>query len=57
VDGLDFVLWNDNKFTSSDSVSAVPEPCMGVFLIGALFGLVDRSRGLQTLGATLRWFA
>jgi hypothetical protein len=39
VDAMDFLLWNVNKFMSSDSVSAVPEPGMGVFLIGALFGL------------------
>jgi hypothetical protein len=36
VDGQDFILWNENKFTSSDGISAVPEPGMGVLLIASL---------------------
>ena len=33
------ILWNDNKFMSSDSVSAVPEPGAGAIVIAALISL------------------
>ena len=41
VDGQDFIEWNTNKFTSSDSLSAVPEPTGTLMLILSIaaFGL------------------
>jgi hypothetical protein len=39
TDGLDFIIWNEFKFMSSDGASAVPEPGMGVLLIAAVMGL------------------
>ena len=33
VDGQDFILWNGNKFTSSDAVAAVPEPSMPILAL------------------------
>ena len=46
VDGLDFILWNANKFMSSDSVSAVPEPGTWVlwFVAVLLFGAKRKRR-------------
>lgn len=46
TDAADFILWNITKFMSSDGVSTVPEPAMGVLLIAALTGLaVTRPHG------------
>ena len=33
VDAVDFTIWNDNKFTGSGSLTAVPEPSTGWFAI------------------------
>jgi hypothetical protein len=39
-DGQDFILWNENKFTSSDGVSAVPEPDMRALIMVMLIGMI-----------------
>lgn len=39
TDGVDFILWNQNKFMSSGGVSAVPEPTTVVVLFAAVLGL------------------
>jgi MYXO-CTERM domain-containing protein len=36
VDGQDFLIWNDHKFTSVDGLSAVPEPCTAMLSLVAL---------------------
>ena len=43
VDGLDFIEWNANKFTSSDGVTAVPEPVAGQYL-AVVFALLAALR-------------
>ena len=35
VDGLDFIDWNENKFTMSGDAAAVPEPATGLLLLAA----------------------
>ncbi len=39
IGGQDFIIWSENKFTSSDGVTAVPEPGTGVFLVGVLISV------------------
>jgi len=46
VDGQDFILWNNSKFQSSDSVSAVPEPTMGIWFVVLMVASVSRLRHL-----------
>ncbi len=36
IDASDFNIWNSNKFRSSDGLSAVPEPSMGVWFFVVL---------------------
>jgi autotransporter-associated beta strand protein len=44
VDGGDFIAWNANKFTSSDGLSAVPEPGTGLLTFLGLCWLAWASK-------------
>ena len=47
IDGLDFILWNAFKFTSSSDLAAVPEPATAwLVLVGlAAAATLRRRRG------------
>ena len=59
MDEADFIAWNDNKFTSSDEVIAVPESVLQLYVLGALLLVLVRgqSRGRLSLAGVHCWKA
>ena len=56
TDGQDFIIWNQNKFTSAQRRSAaVPEPCSAALLVLGLLAAAacaGRNKKLFTSAAT-----